>query len=116
LAPGAAALVASVAMGGEGGGGGNRSGPLATTTIALQQSGNQWSLTVTARSSGRNPSATVSPLVGGSDNLTSAVSAGLANFIISPSPMVGIHICDDWYAADAQNESSESGAQMETFT
>ena len=64
----------------------------------------------------REPVGNVSLPVGGSDNLTSAVSAGLANFIISPSPMVGIHTCDDWYAGDRQNESSESGAQMETFT
>ncbi|HWY09489.1 MAG TPA: Ig-like domain repeat protein [Candidatus Acidoferrales bacterium] len=115
----AAALVASLVIGcggGGGGGGGTGGGPLpTTTTIAVQQSGNQWSVTVTAHSSGANPSGTVSLVVDGGAPLTNGVLAGLANFNFSPSPMIGIHTLDARYSGDAKNQSSDSGAQTEVF-
>jgi hypothetical protein len=117
-ARGSAGLVASLMIGcaGGGGGGGNSGGPLpTTTTIAVQQTGNQWSVTVTVHSSGTNLSGTVSLVVDGAAMLTNVVSAGGANFMFSPSPMIGIHTLDARYSGDANNQSSDSGVQTEIF-
>ena len=112
----AASLVIGCGGGGGGGGGGTGGGPVpTTTTIAVQQSGNLWSVSVTVHSTGINPSGTVSLVVDGAATLTNGVSAGPASFMFSPSPMIGIHTLDARYAGDANNQSSDSGVQTEVF-
>jgi len=113
---GSAALMASLMIGCGGGGVGNGRGLLpTTTTIAVQQSGNQWSVSTSVHSSGINPTGTVSLIVDGGVALTNGVSNGAANFGFSPSPMVGIHTLDARYSGDANDQASDSGAQPEIF-
>ena len=118
-ASGSAALVASVMIGcgGGGGGGGGNITPLASTTtsIAVQQSGNQWNVIVAVHSAGETPAGTVSLVVDGGVTLAAGVLAGQASFSFSPSPMVGIHTLEARYAGDAKNEASDSGVQSEVF-
>jgi hypothetical protein len=117
-ARGSVALVASlmIGCGGGGGSGGTGGGPVpTTTTIAVQQAGNQLSVSVTVHSSGITPSGTVSLVMDGAATLTSGVSAGAANFMFSPSPMIGVHTLDARYSGDANNQSSDSGVQAEVF-
>jgi hypothetical protein len=117
-ARGSAALMASLMIGCGGGGGGGGTGGVAlptTTTIAAQQSGNQWSVSASVHSSGTNPSGTVSLVVDGGAALTTGVSNGRATFSFSPSPMIGIHTLEARYSGDANNLASDSGTQTEIF-
>ena len=60
--------MASLMIGCGGGGGGGGNGGLAlptTTTIAVQQSGNQWSVSASVHSSETTPTGTVSLVVDG---------------------------------------------------
>ena len=113
------ALAASILIGcgGGGGGSGGGGGPFPTkTSLSVQQSGTALRVTVSVSSSGATPSGSVVLVVDGGTSTSAGVSAGLATFLFTPSPAVGIHTLEARYQGDSKNQGSDSGAQTTVLT